>query len=287
MLSREIKKIIKAALAEDIGSKDITTLLSLPRYIKGEAVIIAKETGVLCGIEIAAAVFKEADKRISFCCLKKDGSRLRNKERVAHIKGDVRSILTAERVAVNFLSLLSGISTATAQFVDKAGPCSVKILDTRKTTPGLRVLEKYAVRAGGGHNHRLNLETGVIVKDNHLRGGKFFINGSLDESKFDDLIKRLRRGTALKIEIEVENLLEFRSVMKYNPDVIMLDNFPAAAIKKAVDFRNKHYPGILIEASGGVNLKNVREIASCGVDFISVGNITHSAKALDFSLEII
>ncbi|UCD15848.1 MAG: carboxylating nicotinate-nucleotide diphosphorylase [Candidatus Omnitrophota bacterium] len=287
MVTAQVKKIIKAALEEDIGAKDITTSLSLPSSIKGEGVIVAKEKGLLCGIKVAEEVFKTLSKEIVFRPLKKDGDHLDKNEKVAGVKGNIGTILTAERVALNFLSRLSGISTATAKFVNRVKPANTKILDTRKTTPTLRALEKYAVGVGGGRNHRLNLEKGIIVKDNHLRAGNFLADGELNEVKFQKLIKHLRSESSLKIEIEVENLTEFKSVVKYKPDIVMLDNFSLNTLRKAVALRNKYFPKVLIEASGGINLANIKAIADCGVDFISVGSITHSAQIVDFSLEIL
>ncbi|MBU1121477.1 MAG: carboxylating nicotinate-nucleotide diphosphorylase [Candidatus Omnitrophota bacterium] len=287
MINEQVKKIIKAALSEDVGKKDITTAISFSTRVQGEGVIIAKENGVLCGIKVAETVFKEINEKIKFIPLKKDGDRVQISEKVACIKGDVQAILTAERVALNFLSLLSGVCTATAEVVSKVKATGVKILDTRKTTPILRILQRYAVRVGGGYNHRYNLEKGILIKDNHLHAGKFFINDKLNEDKFESLMKRMKKNTSLKVEIEVESMEEFRSVAKYRPDIVMLDNFSLKHLKESVVFRNKHFPKILIEASGGVNLKTVKAIASCGVDFISIGSITHSSKALDFSLEIL
>jgi nicotinate-nucleotide pyrophosphorylase (carboxylating) len=286
-LNEGVKQVIKAALCEDISTKDITTAFAFPQGVYKEAVIISKESGVLCGIDVIAYIFGETNKKVIFKALKKDGSICRKNDKVAFIKGDIRAILTCERVALNFLSRLSGIATYTAEFVEKVGGLGVKILDTRKTTPVLRALEKYAVKTGGGYNHRMNLADGILVKDNHLRAGSFISRGRLDEVKFEKLIERIRKMSALKIEIEVESLPELRAVAKYRPDIVMLDNFPVKQLKEAVALRNKSFPKILIEASGGVNLGNVKKIARTGVDFISIGSITHSPKAIDFSLEII
>lgn len=286
-MEKEIKQIVQKALKEDIGKKDITTTIALPSFSKGEAVILAKDSGILCGINIAAEIFKSRDKQSLFKPLKKEGGRFKPGDKIAYIRGDARKILTLERVALNFLSLLSGISTLTAKFVEKVEGTGVKILDTRKTTPTLRWLEKYAVKIGGGYNHRQNLTQGIIIKDNHFKAGKFIHQGKIDENKFAALIAKFKKDVPLKIEVEVETLEELKGVIKYNPAVVMLDNFPLAQLKKAVILKNKCFPKVLIEASGGVSLKNVKKIAMAGVDFISIGSITHSSAAIDFSLEII
>lgn len=287
MINKEIIAIIKRALAEDIGKKDITTLLTVPFRQEAEAVIFAKEKGVLCGINIVWEVFKQKDKKIFFKSLKKDGDTFRKDEKVAYIRGDAHIILSSERVALNFLSLLSGISTLTKKFADKIKGTGVKILDTRKTTPNLRALEKYAVRIGGGYNHRMTLAQEVLIKDNHLRVARFINKERLDEERFRNSIFYLRKSTRSKIEVEVESMEVFKKVIKYKPDVVMLDNFSLAQLKKAVVQRDEYFPQVKLEVSGGINLNNVREVARAGVDFISVGMITHSPAAIDFSLEVL
>lgn len=286
-LDRKVRLILKTALQEDIGREDITTLFTIPYHFRTESVIIAKEKGVLCGIDIAKAIFNERSSKVIFKTLKKDGDVFKANEQIAYIKGDARIILSAERVALNFLSLLSGISTTTKIFVDKTKGTKAKILDTRKTTPNLRVLEKYAVRMGGGCNHRKTLVDAILIKDNHLRAGKFIQKGILDEKRMAKCIRYVKRLPIVKVEIEVENLQEFKKVIKYKPDIVMLDNFKPGLIKRAVIFRNKYFPRVKLEASGGINLSNVRAIAKAGVDFISIGGLTHSPKAIDFSLEIV
>jgi nicotinate-nucleotide pyrophosphorylase (carboxylating) len=286
-LNREIRLIIKQALREDIGREDITTLFTIPYHFKIESIIFAKEEGVLCGLDIAKAVFKERNKYIFFKCLKREGDTFKKNERIAYIKGDARVILAAERVALNFLSLFSGIATTTRKFVNRIRKTKAKILDTRKTTPNLRTLEKYAVRIGGGYNHRKTLGEAILIKDNHLRAGKFIRKGKLDELRMAKCIAYLRTLPSIKVEIEVENFEEFERVIKYKPDVVMLDNFPLKQLMGAVKFRNKYFPKVKLEASGGVSLENVKRIAQSGVDFISIGSITHSPKAIDFSLEVL
>lgn len=286
-MTREIKQIITQALKEDAISYDLTTLAAFSSYAPGKAVIISKEKGGLCGINLVKDIFSLDNKKLKFTFLKQEGQLVKKGDKIAYIEGDVRVILSRERTALNFLSLLSGIATSTAEFVSKVEGTEVKILDTRKTTPCLRSLEKYAVTVGGGCNHRKNLSDGIIVKDNHLRAGKFLYKNKLDEDKFKQLLLRLRKKSSLKIEVEVENIPEFKAVIKYHPDIVMLDNFTLPKLRDAVCLRDKFFPKILIEASGGVDLRNVRKIALAGVDFISIGSITHSAKAIDFSLEIL
>ncbi|MBI3991403.1 MAG: carboxylating nicotinate-nucleotide diphosphorylase [Candidatus Omnitrophica bacterium] len=279
----ELNSLISAAFKEDIGRGDITSSLVIPHDIKARAVIIAKQEGVLCGMEVAKKVFNAVDKRIQFVVRAKDGKPLKKGMIAAEIRGPARGILTAERTALNFLSHLSGISTLTAEFVRKVKPYKVKILDTRKTTPGLRTLEKYAVKTGGGHNHRAGLFDMVLIKDNHIKAcGK-------DNVRTIPEMIRIARKTAprgIKIEVEVESKEEFRSAIAENPDIIMLDNMSIKDIKEAVRLRNRLNRRVLLEVSGGVTSENVREFARTGVDMISIGALTHSAPALDFSLDI-
>lgn len=283
-LNKEIKNIITQALKEDIGKKDITSLLTTGPKLKVKAAIIAKEGGVLCGIDIAKNTFP---KGVDFKPLKRDGARVVKNQRIALLEGNAQKILASERVALNFLSRLSGISTSTDKFVQKVRETGAAILDTRKTAPNLRILEKYAVRVGGGINHRGRLDEAILIKDNHMRAGKFIDKGKLDEKRLEKCLEKIRQKTSLKIEIEVESIKELKSVIRYRPDIVMLDNFNVSALGEAVRFRNQHYPKIRLEASGGINLSNVRSFAKTGVDFISVGSITHSAPIIDFSLEII
>lgn len=286
-LTKETLILIQKSLDEDIGIKDITTCLTIPEGLKGQGIIIAKEKGTLCGIEIAKEIFKTLDQEISFKSFKKDGALIEKDEEIAKITGNLRTILTGERLALNFLSLLSGISTSTKRFVDKVRGTKSKILDTRKTTPTLRSLEKYAVKTGGGTNHRETLFQGILVKDNHIKALKCLNNGKLDKKKISAIINKIKSNTSIKIEIEVETMAEFIIVAENKPDIIMLDNFTLPNLIKTVEKRNKCYPNILIEASGGITLKNVKKVARAGVDFISIGMLTHSPKALDFSLDIV
>ncbi len=275
----DIKDILINALAEDIGARDITTEAVIPSDKFVNAALLAKEDCVICGLGEASVVFGLKDKKIKFMPLVKEGALVKKGKVIARISGKARGILTAERVALNFLSFLSGIATATREYVEAAKPRKVKIIDTRKTIPGLRILEKYAVRIGGGFNHRLSLDEMVMVKDNHLK----VIGGHK---------KLTQLGRRYKSEIEVEDLAGFRHALKLNPDIIMLDNMSIKDMKKAVSIRNNlspktNRPSPKLEASGNITLKNIKKVASCGVDMISVGALTHSVKSVDISLEIL
>ena len=286
LLNKHIQYLVKTALEEDIGKKDITTALAISPKLRGKGIIIAQEKGVLSGIEVAEAAFKQLNKKIVFKALKKDGNTFKEGDKIAIIQGSLQTILTGERVALNFLSLLSGVTTLTKKFVEKSKGTGVKIKDTRKTIPNLRILEKYAVRIGGGHSHRTSLSEGVIVKENHLRAAGYLRQKYLSKELFSNLIHTLKKKSSLKVEIEVENLREFKEVLKHAPDIIMLDNFSVKNLKIAVCFRNKYYPKIKLEASGGVNLKNIKAVACSGVDHVSIGMITDAPEVIDFSLDI-
>ena len=285
-----IKDIVKEVLKEDTGRRDITTELTVPADKTAAAMILVNEDCVVCGLEVAKLVFKTADKKIKFRPLTGDGRYVKKGKILARIEGRARSILTAERVALNFLMLLSGIATKTKKFVDAIKPYKVKILDTRKTTPGLRELQKYAVRAGGGYNHRMSLDKMVLIKDNHLKAASY----KRSAVSLKKIIKQIRNRlpARTKIEIEVRNLGEFVEALKAKPDIIMLDNMSINEIKKAVQLRNNLQPTTYnlqpkLEASGRVNLKNIKKIAACGIDMISIGELTHSIDSVDISLEIL
>lgn len=268
----KLKNIIRLALKEDIGSKDITTqeLITADKLVKAQ--IIVKEDCIACGLGIASLTFKMIDKGIKFKILAKDGDFVKKNTVIAIVYGRAKNILTAERVALNFLSLLCGVSTKVKSFVNAVMPHKVKIMDTRKTIPCIRALEKYAVRVGGGFNHRMSLSDMILIKDNHLR----IIGG----------ISRLMPvNHKHKMEIEVENLNEFSCALKLKPDIIMLDNMNVKDIKKAVLIRNGRTPKL--EASGGIHLQNIKQFAATGVDMISIGELTHSIKSIDISLEIL
>jgi len=269
---------IAIALLEDIGAGDVTTQFFVPYQAQGYGRIIAREACVIAGTETAAEVFRHVDPNLHVDLLQSDGTTLTAGETLLEIRGPAASILTAERVALNFLQRLSGIATITRQFVEAIGEHPAKILDTRKTTPGLRALEKAAIVAGGGTSHRFGLYDMVLVKDNHLSAGVEF-------SAFAETIQQLRKQRpGLRIEVEADNLEQVRTVLEIaGVDVILLDNMKPAEMREAVALGKKK---IKFEASGGVTLKNVRRIAATGVDYISVGALTHSARAIDLSLEL-
>lgn len=220
------------------------------------------------------------DSKIKFMPLVADGEWVEPEKQIAYIEGSSNAVLTAERTALNFLGHLSGIATLTAQFVEAVKPNKVKIMDTRKTIPGLRILEKYAVGVGGGANHRLGLHDQILIKDNHLAalGYDWEAVGRAIEAS---------RGKKIKAEVEVQDIDQFKHVIGFNPDIIMLDNMNLKEIKAAVALRNKGHYGLQLEVSGGVHLKNIKRIVATGVDMISIGALTHSARAIDFSLEIV
>ncbi len=275
MVSPQIKQIIKDALAEDIGTGDITTQATVSPELKGRAQAIAKDDFVVAGLDVFEQTFKCLDKNIKVIKFIKDGRRASSGDVIAEVGGSLSNILQAERVALNLFQRMCGIATLTAKYVEAVNGTKVKILDTRKTVPGLRVLDKMAVRLGGGTNHRIGLYDGVLIKDNHIEaaGG---ITAAVAAQR-----KHLKRR--MKIEVETKNLEEVKEALTCGVDIIMLDNMTNDAMKKAVDFIAG---GALTEASGNVNLKRVRKIAATGVDFISVGELTHSVRAADISLKI-
>jgi len=270
-----LKRIVSLALKEDLGKGDVTSNLIISKEQKGEGVIISKEKGVIAGLELAKIVFKQVDPELAFKSYVKDGTEVKLNQQLCSVKGRVKSILSAERTALNFLQRLSGITTLTREYMKKIKGTKVKILDTRKTTPALRTLEKYAVRAGGGENHRHGLYDMILIKDNHIKSA-----GSIS-SAIELALKGKKR---FKIEIETKNLNEVREVLNYRINRIMLDNFNLKDLKKAVRLIRSKDKKVEIEASGQVNLKNVKDFALCGMDFISIGALTHSAKAIDISL---
>lgn len=272
---QKIQKVVKTALKEDLGKGDITSELIIPEKQKGEGFIIAREKGIISGLEVVKSVFKQVDPGLMFKPLVSDGDKVRPSQKVALIRGKIKSILAGERISLNFLQRLSGIATLTGEFVRKISGTRAKILDTRKTTPGLRLLEKYAVKKGGGKNHRQGLYDMILIKDNHIEAA-----GSIPLA----IRKALRNKKGLKIEVETRNLEEIKQALNFKIDRIMLDNFKPGDLKKAVQFIRSKNKKVEIEASGRVNLKNIRKIALSGVDYISVGALTHSAKALDLSL---
>lgn len=259
---------------------DITTNSLVRPDHRSTAKIVTNQNGVLCGMEIAKHIFKRLDKSVSFKSRHKDGAVLKKGDCLATIKGHSRAILTGERSALNILGYLSGIATATRQYTDMVKPAKTKILDTRKTTPTLRWLEKYAVRCGGGFNHRFNLSDMALIKDNHLAV-------SPKGMSITENIKRIRKKTKKAVMIEVETMEQLTEAVLSGPDMIMLDNMSPAQIKQAVLIRNRLNKKILLEASGGINIKTIRSVARTGVDRISLGAITHAAPSIDLSLEMV
>jgi nicotinate-nucleotide pyrophosphorylase (carboxylating) len=269
---------IGAALKEDLGNGDITTEFFVPETVRAAGRIVAREAAIIAGTRTAAEVFRKIDPATDVQIVHVDGEPVVAGDVVIEVRGLARSILKAERVALNFLQRLCGIATLTRQFVEAVGNHPAKILDTRKTTPGLRVLEKAAVLAGGGVNHRSGLYDMVLVKDNHLAA-----LGGL--SGFADQIRRLRKGRPdIRIEVEADDLEQARAFLEIDGiDVILLDNMVPAQIREALALRRNN---IKFEASGGVTLKNVRRIAATGVDYISIGALTNAARAVDLGLEM-
>jgi nicotinate-nucleotide pyrophosphorylase (carboxylating) len=273
--------LIDLALAEDLSDDgDVTSKATIPDGLRGEAAFVARAAGVLAGLEAAERVCKRVDHKLEFAALRSDGYRASAGETVATVEGPIRSILMAERTALNFLQRLSGVASLTRQYVDAVAGLPAKILDTRKTTPGWRLLEKYAVRMGGGQNHRIGLYDMVLIKDNHLAAMK------PRETAIRQAIEAARAEyAALPVEVEVDSLEQLEEALASRPDIVLLDNMPVDQMRAAVARRNAVAPGVKLEASGGVNLETVRMIAETGVDRISVGALTHSAKALDIALD--
>jgi len=271
-----IDKIIEQALLEDIGTGDITTESIIPSNVKAKGIIKTSEEGIVAGLDIICLVFKKLDPEICFQSKIKDGNKILPGEILAEITGPARTILKGERVALNFLQRMSGIATITSKFCQQVKDFPVRIFDTRKTTPGLRILEKYAVLMGGGYNHRFGLYDAVLIKDNHIA-----VAGGI-KSAVNSVRKQISH--TVKIEVEVENLSQLQEALKVQVDIIMLDNMDLKTMKEAV----KMVKGkALIEASGGITLEKVREVAQTGVDLISIGTLTHSVRTLDISMEII
>lgn len=270
---------IASALVEDVGSGDVTSEFFVAPNLQAVGKIVARERAVVAGSGTAAEVFRRVDPKLHIDILENDGAALIGGETILEVRGSARSILTGERVALNFLQRLSGVATLTREFVEAAGKSKAKILDTRKTTPGLRALEKAAVAAGGGTNHRFGLHDMVLVKDNHLMAN----NGI---AALVAAIKRVRRERPdVRIEVEADRLEQVRALLGISGiDVILLDNMKPSEMREAVAFGKK--TGVQFEASGGVTLRNIRQIAASGVDFVSVGALTHSARAIDLSLEL-
>lgn len=271
-----IDKIVEKALLEDIGTGDITTEFIIPSNIKAKGIIKTSEEGVVAGLDIAHLIFKKLDSEIIFQEKIKDGAKVARGKVLAEISGSARTILKGERVALNFLQRMSGIATITSKFCQEVKDFPVRIVDTRKTTPGLRVLEKYAVLMGGGYNHRFGLYDAVLIKDNHIA-----VAGGI-KSAINSVRKQISH--MIKIEVEVENLSQLQEALKMQVDIIMLDNMDLDTMKEAVKMAKDR---AIIEASGGITLEKVRKIAQTGVNLISIGALTHSVKSLDIGMEIL
>ena len=281
--------IIKAALKEDIGRGDITSSALIDKLAGSRASIVTKEDCVVCGIEIAEWVMSQVETSVRFKPNCKDGNFVGSGTELAFIEGHAAAILRAERTMLNFLSFLSGIATATKLFVDKAKPYGVKIMDTRKTLPLLRYLEKYAVFTGGGTNHRMGLYDQVLIKDNHIKVNSSQLTVDGKRKHLKDLVELARKKNAkgAVVEIEVTSIEEFNDALAGKPDIIMLDNMGVSDVKACVEIRRLAKTKPLLEVSGGIDIDNVEEYAKTKVDMISVGFLTDSIKSIDISLEIV
>jgi len=280
MRKHYVEEIVKIALLEDAANKDITTTQFIEKNKKATATIIAKEDAIISGIPFAREAFRQMDHEIKFRAKVQETARIKKGSVVATISGKARPILTAERTVLNFLGYLSGIASHTAEYVNQIKRNRAKIYDTRKTTPGLRMLERYAVQSGGGYNHRFDLSDMVMVKDNHL--------ALIDNpKKLADTIKSIRKTSKKIIIVEVDTLSQLKSIVSVKPAIVLLDNMNTNNLKKAVHFiKTLKSKKPLLEASGGITLKNVARVAATGVDRISIGALTHSRCSVDYSLKI-
>jgi nicotinate-nucleotide pyrophosphorylase (carboxylating) len=271
-----IDDAVRQALAEDLGrAGDITTQATIPDSATATATLVARAAGVICGLDIARAAFRQIDPTIGFESWETDGARVEKGAALARIDGSARAILSAERVALNYLGRLSGVASLTAQYVERVAHTKARICDTRKTTPLLRAFEKYAVRCGGGANHRFGLDDAVLIKDNHIAVAGGVVPALRAAKRY--------AGHLVKIEIEVDTLDQLRDVLAEGADVVLLDNMPLPTLREAVTLVKG---AMICEASGGVSLETVGAIAETGVDLISVGALTHSAPVLDVALDI-
>jgi nicotinate-nucleotide pyrophosphorylase (carboxylating) len=276
MKGKELDAVIEVALKEDMPRGDITSENIIPPDSESEAIILAKEQGILAGIKVAGSVFGKIDPSIRFKNVFEDGEIFKKGDILAKLKGNSISILKGERTALNFLQRMSGIATSTRKFVKALQGTRTKILDTRKTTPSLRFLEKYAVKMGGGVNHRFNLSEMVLIKDNHLK-----LVGSIREAVVRSK-KKVKKGT--KVEVEAASLEDVKEAVQSGADMVMLDNMPLEKIGEVVQWVKGQVP---LEVSGKITLRKIGKIASLGVDFISVGSLTHSYKSVDISIEFL
>lgn len=275
---RQLVEMIERWLQEDIGTGDVTTLSTIPEAMRSTAVIHMKEAGIIAGLPIAQQVFRQVDPDLKFTALVEEGAQVEYGTVIAEVEGSARSLLLGERLALNLMQRLSGIATKTQAFVERVSDLPVRLADTRKTTPGHRMLEKYAVRIGGGANHRFGLYDAVMIKDNHIKA-----SGGITAA-----VSAAREAIphTMKIEVEIETEPQLEEALSAGADIIMLDNMPVARMAEAVSRIRNAAPHVVIEASGGVNLETVRPIAETGVDVISVGGLTYSVQALDISLDL-
>lgn len=276
------EQLVRLALAEDLGERgDLTSAALLPADLPGRAVFVARAEGVVAGLPAARLVCELVDPQLVFEEQLQDGTPVTPGTQLASVCGPMRSMLTAERTALNFLQRLSGVASLTAQYVAALGGSRCKLLDTRKTTPGWRMLEKYAVRMGGGHNHRLGLCDGVLIKDNHLAA----LGSGTDVVARAVELARAKYGRTVPLEVEVDTLEQLRVALAAQPDIVLLDNMTPEQLREAVRQRDAVAPQVLLESSGGVTLATLPAIAASGVDRVSVGALTHSARALDIALD--
>ncbi len=288
VMSEQLRKaaetLIQLALVEDLGTVgDITSKTVIPAQYQGKAAMVARVPGVLAGVELVKMVCQAVDPALQIDLQLQDGETLKPGDHIATVTGPLRSLLSAERTALNFIQRLSGIASLTRKYVDLVQSTSCKVLDTRKTLPGWRLLDKYAVACGGGTNHRIGLFDAIMIKDNHLAGLR---EHQTPLSEAVKLANEVWKGKA-KVEVEVDSIKQLKEALSAKPDIILLDNMKPAMLKEAVVLRNQLQPTVKLEASGGINLQTVAEVAATGVDFVSVGALTHSAPALDIALDYI
>lgn len=280
LLQSELEELVNRALAEDLGTGDATTLATIPVEATAQADLVAREPLVVCGLEVAEAAFRALDGGVVCRRQAQDGERVEARSVLMRIEGPARALLSAERVGLNFIQRLSGVATLTSRYVQAVAGTGARILDTRKTTPGWRALEKYAVRCGGGQNHRVGLFDLVLIKDNHLAA----LGGEQPNAVAAAVSRARAKYPYLKVEVEADNLAQVRQAVEAGADIILLDNMNLAQLREAVALVARR---ALTEASGGVNLSTVRGIAETGVDFISVGALTHSAGSVDVALDFV
>lgn len=275
-----VQQLVKLAIAEDIGDGDHTSLACIPRHVSGKTELLVKQEGIIAGVEVASYIFSEIDSNIEFTCLISDGHKVNTGDIVFAAEGNVISLLQAERLVLNIMQRMSGVATQTDRYVEKLKGLKTQVLDTRKTTPGMRMLDKWAVTLGGGANHRMGLFDMILIKDNHVDFAGGLENAIMATKKY--LTEQKKH---LKIEVEARSIDDVKKILKIGDvDRIMLDNFSLEQTKEAVKLINGKYE---TESSGGITLKTIRDYALCGVDYVSVGALTHQIKSLDLSLKAV